>query len=78
MSAANLSRIESGEQGPPSDKIIERLAGVLKADSDELLQLAGGGTINATSETLLLELRQLRAEVRDGFARVQAAIQQER
>jgi transcriptional regulator with XRE-family HTH domain len=78
MSAANLSRIENGEQGPPSDEIIERIAGVLDTDATELLTLAGRAAISTSSDTLLRELRQLRAEIKNGFARVEAAIQQTR
>jgi transcriptional regulator with XRE-family HTH domain len=75
MSAANLSRIENGEQGPPSDEIVERIGRILDADTAELLTLAGRTAISASSDTLLRELRQLRAEIKDGFARVEAAIQ---
>lgn len=41
MSDSNLSRIERGKQGPPSDEVIERLADVLGADPAELLRAAG-------------------------------------
>jgi transcriptional regulator with XRE-family HTH domain len=78
MSAANLSRIENGEQGPPADEVIERLASVLGADAIELLSLAGRTAINTSSDTLLHELRKLRAEIKDGFAKVEAAIQRGR
>jgi transcriptional regulator with XRE-family HTH domain len=78
MSAANLSRIENGEQGPPSDEILEGLARALDADLTELLALAGRGTTAPSQNMLLHELRALRAEVKDGFARVEAAIQKER
>jgi transcriptional regulator with XRE-family HTH domain len=74
MSAANLSRIENGEQGPPSDEIIGRLARILDTDAKELLVLAGRTTPATSSDTLLRELRQLRTEIRDGFARVEAAL----
>jgi transcriptional regulator with XRE-family HTH domain len=76
MSAANLSRVENGDQGPPSDETIERLARALEADPDELLTLAGRATAPASPDRLLREIRALRAEVRDGFARVEAALQQ--
>lgn len=78
MSAANLSRIENGEQGPPADEVIERLASVLAADTTDLLALAGRTAVSASSDTLLYELRKLRAEIKDGFAKVEAAIQQGR
>jgi transcriptional regulator with XRE-family HTH domain len=78
MSAANLSRIENGEQGPPSDEVIEGLARALDVDATELLALAGRSGAVASSDTLLRELRALRTEVKDGFARVEAAIQRGR
>jgi transcriptional regulator with XRE-family HTH domain len=78
MSAANLSRIETGEQGPPSDEVIERLARILGTDPTDLLTLAGRTAIGTSSDMLLRELRQLRAEIKDGFARMEAAIQHER
>ncbi len=36
-----LSKIESGALLPPSEKVIRKLAGVLGADEDELITLAG-------------------------------------
>ncbi len=78
MSAANLSRVENGDQGPPSDETIERLARALDADPDELLTLAGRATAPASPDRLLREIRALRAEVRDGFARMEAALQRGR
>lgn len=35
-----LSKIENGKMPPPSEEVIVKLAGVLEADADELLQLA--------------------------------------
>ena len=67
MSAGNLSRIENGEQGPPSDELIQRLADALGADTEELLALATRRGDRA--DVLLREIRELRREVRDGFAR---------
>jgi len=78
MSAANLSRIENGEQGPPSDEILEGLAHALDADLPELLTLAGRGGPTTSSDALLRELRALRAEIKDGFARVEEALQKQR
>jgi transcriptional regulator with XRE-family HTH domain len=78
MSAANLSRVENGDQGPPSDETIERLAGALEADADELLALAGRAAAPASPDRLLREVRALRAEVRDGFARMEAALHRAR
>ncbi len=78
MSAANLSRIENGEQGPPADETIERIAHLLNGDTAELLTLAGRAAITTNTDTLLRELRQLRAEIKDGFAKIEAAIAQTR
>jgi hypothetical protein len=36
-----LSRLETGEYGPPSDETIERLAAIFETDARELFQLAG-------------------------------------
>jgi transcriptional regulator with XRE-family HTH domain len=41
MSASNLSRLELGNQGPPADEAIERIAAALEADAGELLRAAG-------------------------------------
>ncbi len=41
MSAGHLSRLETGDYGPPSDEVIERLAVELKTDPVELLRIAG-------------------------------------
>jgi transcriptional regulator with XRE-family HTH domain len=76
MSAANLSRVENGDQGPPSDETIERLARALEADADELLALAGRAAAPTSPDKLMREIRALRAEVRDGFARIEVAIKQ--
>jgi transcriptional regulator with XRE-family HTH domain len=78
MSAANLSRVENGDQGPPSDETIEQLARALDANPDELLTLAGRAITPASPDRLLREIRTLRAEVRDGFARIEAALHRAR
>lgn len=41
MSASNLSRVELGSQGPPSDETIEGIAAALETDAGELLRAAG-------------------------------------
>lgn len=41
MSASNLSRLELGNQGPPSDEVIERIAAALEAEPADLLRAAG-------------------------------------
>src|SRR5688572_26271279 len=75
MSAANLSRIENGEQGPPSEETIARLAKVLNADQGELLRLAGRAAGGPNfEEAVLVELEELRAEVRSGFERLESAV----
>jgi len=62
MSPGNLSRIETGDYGPPSDEVIERLADVLEADQMELLRIAGrdaGG--RAFEQRVLAELSAIRS-----------------
>ncbi len=58
MSAANLSRIENGEQGPPSEEVLEGLARALDADLTELLTLAGRAGATPTADMLLREIRE--------------------
>lgn len=73
MSAANVSRIEVGAQGPPSDETIHAFADALDADVGELLKAAGrslGGP--DFEEAVLAKLDQLARDVRDGFARLEA------
>jgi transcriptional regulator with XRE-family HTH domain len=71
MSAGNLSRIETGDYGPPSDEIIEQLAKVLGADELELLRIAGreAGS-QAFERRVLAEL----SAIRSGLDRLTAAI----
>jgi transcriptional regulator with XRE-family HTH domain len=75
MSAANLSRIETGDYGPPSDEVIERLAQVLGADPLELLRLAGreAGS-GAFEQRVLAEL----AAIRSGLDRLSTVVSAER
>ena len=64
MSPGNLSRLENGEHGPPSDEVIRKLADVLDADADELLRLAGRDIGGASFERQVLsELRRLRRDM---------------
>ena len=73
MSASNLSRIELGEQGPPPDEIIQRIAAALEADSAELLRAAGRYATGKTFEETVLarldalgrDLRQVKGDVRE-------------
>lgn len=71
MSPGNLSRIETGDYGPPSDEVIERLAEVLEADPLELLRVAGreAGS-EAFEQRVLAEL----AAIRGGIERIEAAL----
>jgi transcriptional regulator with XRE-family HTH domain len=71
MSAANLSRIETGDYGPPSDEVIERLATVLDTDPLELLRIAGrqAGT-SAFEQRVLAEL----AAIRSGLDQLSEAL----
>jgi transcriptional regulator with XRE-family HTH domain len=71
MSAGNLSRLENGEHGPPSDEVIAKLAEVLDVDIDELLRLAGRDIGEAAFERQVLsELRSLRRDMREVKAAV--------
>ncbi|MGH7484474.1 MAG: helix-turn-helix domain-containing protein [bacterium] len=71
MSPGNLSRLENGEHGPPSDEVIAKLADVLNADSDELFRLAGRDVGGASFERQVLsELRGLRRDMREVKAAV--------
>src|SRR4051794_25323807 len=72
MSAGNLSRIENGEQGPPSDETLERLAAALQVDSEQLFALAGLRLSSEGFESRVLrELGALRAELREGIERLE-------
>jgi transcriptional regulator with XRE-family HTH domain len=64
MSPGNLSRIETGDYGPPSDEVIERLAGVLDADPLELLRVAGrDASGSAFEQRVLSELAAIRSDL---------------
>lgn len=72
MSAGHLSRLETGEYGPPSDEVIERLAKVLEADPFELLRIAGRDVGSRSfEEQVLAELR----IIRSGIDRLEAAVE---
>lgn len=65
MSGGHLSRLETGEYGPPSDETIERLAEILDGDAGELFQLAGRAPSSRQFEQqVLAELRAIRSELR--------------
>jgi transcriptional regulator with XRE-family HTH domain len=75
MSPGNLSRLENGEHGPPTDEVITQLAAILDIDVSELFKLAGRDLGGASFEGQVLgELEQLRREMRSGFERLDAAI----
>lgn len=64
MSAGHLSRIETGDYGPPSDEVVERIAEVLATDRVELLRLAGRDPgRRGLEEEILTELREIRREL---------------
>ena len=75
MSPGNLSRLENGEHGPPSDEVIAKVAEALDTDAAELFRLAGrdiGG--NSFERQVLSELQRLRREIRSGFDRLDATL----
>jgi XRE family transcriptional regulator, regulator of sulfur utilization len=75
MSPGNLSRLENGEHGPPSDEVIATLATVLEADTTELLKLAGRDVGGASFERqVLAELGRLRREIHAGFERLDESL----
>jgi transcriptional regulator with XRE-family HTH domain len=76
MSAANWSRIETGDQGPPDDEIVRAIALALDASPTELIRLAGRLPSDPSSfeQTVLTELRGLRAELREGFERIEGRL----
>lgn len=73
MSSGNLSRIENGDQGPPSDEVLERLAAVLETSFDELLGTAGRS--RSEPSEVLRAIQALHQEMRDGFARIEARLE---
>lgn len=72
MSAGHLSRIETGDYGPPSDEVIERIADVLEADQLELLRIAGreAAGSDAFERRVLEEL----AAIRSSLERLEGAV----
>jgi transcriptional regulator with XRE-family HTH domain len=71
MSPGNLSRLETGDYGPPSDEVIERLADVLEADRLELLRVAGREAGSGAFERRVLDEL---AAIRSGLDRLEAAV----
>jgi transcriptional regulator with XRE-family HTH domain len=75
MSAANLSRIENGDQGPPSDEVIEQLAIALEMTPEPLLAVIGrASSADAFEQRVLRELHRVREEMREGFNRIERAL----
>lgn len=73
MSGGHLSRLETGDYGPPPDETIERLAEILDADIDELFQIAGRSPSESHFEQrVLAELKAIRAELRQLAKRLDA------
>lgn len=75
MSAGHLSRLETGDYGPPSDEVIERLAAVLQADPLELLRIAGRDSSEQSFQEQVLAELQL---IRTGLDRLAAAVASDR
>lgn len=77
MSSGHLSRIETGDYGPPSDEVIERIAEVLATDRVELLRVAGRDAgRRGLEEEILSELREIRRELKrlgDGIERARGS-----
>jgi transcriptional regulator with XRE-family HTH domain len=71
MSAGHLSRIETGDYGPPSDEVIERIAEALKADPVELLRIAGREAGSGAFEQRVLDEL---AAIRSGLERLETAL----
>jgi transcriptional regulator with XRE-family HTH domain len=66
MSPSNLSRIELGSQGPPTEEVIERLARALDAPSASLRGAAGLRSESETFEDAVLSrLDRLGREVQE-------------
>lgn len=74
MSPSNLSRIELGSQGPPTEEVIERLAHALDVPSNELRSAAGlRAEGDGFEDAVLRRLDELRNEVREVRDAVAAA-----
>jgi transcriptional regulator with XRE-family HTH domain len=71
MSGGNLSRIENGEQGPPSDEVIIRIAEALDIDDASDLFRAAGRSVAEFEDRVLTELRQIRREMHARFSRLE-------
>ncbi len=80
MSAANVSRIETGYQGPPPDEVVQQLAAGLGVDPVELLTLAGRaiGRDASFEERVLAEQHEIRLEIRAAFRRLRLQLPTDR
>lgn len=78
MSQTQLSRIELGDQPPPSDEVLLGIATALELDPRELLRVAGRQAAGATFETVVLDrLDRLTAtigELGEAIGRVEQAL----
>jgi transcriptional regulator with XRE-family HTH domain len=55
MSPSNLSRMETGNQGPPADEVIEKIAEALGADTGAMMRAAGRTKDGKAFEDAVLE-----------------------
>lgn len=77
LTVSQLSKIENGHHGPPSDEVIEGLAEAYSADPVELLRIAGRDlNPEAFQQRVLADLEELRTELRAGFERLEAKLSQ--
>jgi transcriptional regulator with XRE-family HTH domain len=75
MSGANLSRIELGAQGPPSEDLVLAIAKALDTDPSPLLRAAGRTYSRTTfEERVLSQLETLTAQIRDGLSDLAARL----
>jgi transcriptional regulator with XRE-family HTH domain len=78
MSQTHLSRIELGDQAPPSDQMLLRIAETLELDPRELLRAAGRQAAGATFEAVVLDrldrLTGAVSELRDAIGRVEQTL----
>lgn len=76
MSQTHLSRIELGDQPPPSDEVLLSIAEVLELDPRELLRAAGRQAAGTTFEAVVLDrLEQLTATI-DELVKAIARVEQ--
>jgi transcriptional regulator with XRE-family HTH domain len=75
MSGANLSRIELGAQGPPSEELVLAIAHALDTDPTPLLRAAGRTYSRVTfEERVLSQLETLTAQISNGLGDLAARL----